>query len=125
MTKALGVPAYVVINRAQTLAGPVVESIENQGPYTPHVFITPAEANSMVTAKSLLIVVDTHSQDFVESPELLEACQRVVVIDHHRMLVRHIENALVFYHEPYASSASEMVAELVQYLGENLSLIHI
>ena len=73
----------------------------------------------MATPKSLLIVVDTHSQDFVESPELLEACSRVVVIDHHRMMVRHIENALVFYHEPYASSTSEMVAELVQYIGES------
>ena len=119
MTKAVGMPAYVVINRGQTLAGPVVESIESQGPDSPHVFISPAEAAAMVTPKSLLIVVDTHSQDFVESPELLDACQRVVVIDHHRMMVRHIENALVFYHEPYASSASEMVAELVQYLGEN------
>lgn len=119
MTKALGMPAYVVVNRQQTLAGPLIENIENQGPDTPHVFITPAEAGTMATPKSLLIVVDTHSQDFVESPELLDVCQRVVVIDHHRMMVRHIENALVFYHEPYASSASEMVAELVQYLGEN------
>ena len=119
MTKSLGMPAYVVVNRAQTLAGPIVESIENQGEDSPHVFISPAEAVAMATPKSLLIVVDTHSQDFVESPELLEACSRVVVIDHHRMMVRHIENALVFYHEPYASSASEMVAELVQYIGEN------
>ena len=119
MTKSLGMPAYVVVNRAQTLAGPIVESIENQGEDSPHVFISPAEAVAMATPKSLLIVVDTHSQDFVESPELLEACSRVVVIDHHRMMVRHIENALVFYHEPYASSTSEMVAELVQYIGES------
>ena len=73
---------------------------------------------SMVTPKTMLIVVDTHSQEFVESAELLTAVSRVVVIDHHRMMVKHIENALVFYHEPYASSTSEMVAELVQYIGD-------
>ena len=64
------------------------------------------------------MVLDTHSPEFVESQELLKAVQRVVVIDHHRMMVRHIENALVFYHEPFASSASEMVTELVQYIGD-------
>ncbi|MCI1991263.1 MAG: DHHA1 domain-containing protein, partial [Oscillospiraceae bacterium] len=58
------------------------------------------------------------SPDFVESTDLLENVSRVVVIDHHRMMVRHIENALVFYHEPFASSASEMVTELVQYIGD-------
>lgn len=73
----------------------------------------------MVGPHALLIVVDTHTPDFIESPELLNAVSRVVVIDHHRMMVHHIENALIFYHEPYASSASEMVAELVQYIGEN------
>ena len=72
-----------------------------------------------MTPKTLLIVVDTHSQDFVESEELLNSVERVVVIDHHRMMVKHINNAIVFYHEPYASSTCEMVAELVQYLGNN------
>ena len=119
VTKALGMPAYVVVNRGQTLAGPVLDSFENTGENLPRMFLSPAEAMGMVTPRSLLIVVDTHSQDFVESRELLDACSRVVVIDHHRMMVRHIENAIIFYHEPYASSASEMVAELVQYLGEN------
>ena len=58
----------------------------------------------------------------MESTELsITAVRRVVVIDHHRMMVNHIENAVIFYHEPYASSASEMVAELVQYMG---SLLH-
>ena len=68
------------------------------------------------TDRSLLIVVDTHSVNFVEHHELLERIPRVVVIDHHRMMVSHIKNALIFYHEPYASSASEMVTELVQYI---------
>lgn len=76
----------------------------------------------MMTGRSLLIVVDTHSPTFVESPELLHGASRVVVIDHHRMMVRHIDNAVVFYLEPYASSASEMVTELSQYMGGGSSL---
>ena len=70
-------------------------------------------------SRTLLVVVDTHNPDVVESQQLLAEVQRVVVIDHHRMMVKHIENALVFYHEPYASSTSELVTELVQYIGES------
>ena len=72
-----------------------------------------------VTPKTLLIVADTHNPEIVESKELLEACKSVVVIDHHRKMVHHIENAVIFFHEPYASSASEMVTELVQYMGDS------
>ncbi len=118
VTKALQRPAYVVVSRAQSLAGPIISSMEEKNPDT-NIFVSPEDAMAMITPKSMLVVVDTHSPDFVESRELLEAVSRVVVIDHHRMMVRHIKNAVVFYHEPYASSASEMVAELVQYIGEN------
>jgi cyclic-di-AMP phosphodiesterase len=118
ITKVLKKQAYIVINRAQSLAMPLISSIEagNEG----KVFVSPLDALSMVNPKTMLIVVDTHSQEFVESPELLSAVSRVVVIDHHRMMVKHIENALVFYHEPYASSTSEMVTELIQYIGDSL-----
>lgn len=118
VTKGLNKPAYLVINRAQSLAGPLIDSIDaaSEGK---KIFITPAEAVSMVTPKSMLIVADTHSQDFVESTELLNAVSRIVVIDHHRMMVKHISNAVIFYHEPYASSTSEMVTELVQYISES------
>ena len=117
-TKALKKSTYIVINRYQTLASPLLASMEaaNEG----RIFISPMEALSMVSPKTMLIVVDTHSPEFVESLELLNAASRVAVIDHHRMMVKHIEKTLIFYHEPYASSASEMVAELVQYIGENV-----
>lgn len=79
----------------------------------------------MMTGRSLMIVVDTHSPTFVESPDLLHAAPKVVVIDHHRMMVRHIDNAVVFYLEPYASSASEMVTELCQYMGSGSHLTQV
>lgn len=116
-TRSLKKQAFVVVNRQQSLAAPILASVDAST--DERVFISPMEAMALVNPKTMLIVVDTHSPEFVESPELLSAVPRVVVIDHHRMMVKHIENALVFYHEPYASSTSEMVAELVQYIGDN------
>ena len=116
ITKALHKPAFVVVDRQQTLAGQIVERIDaNSGDRV--VFLSPMDAMEQLSPRTLLIVVDTHSPDFVESRELLNHVSRVVVIDHHRLMVKRIDNAIVFYHEPYASSASEMVAELVQYIG--------
>lgn len=119
ITKGLGKTAYIVVDRAQSLAKPLIDNV-NAVYEDKRIFVTPAEAVAMVTQKSLLIVVDTHSQDFVESVELLNIVKHLVIIDHHRMMVKHISNAVVFYHEPYASSASEMVTELVQYIDENV-----
>ncbi len=116
-SRSLNRPAYIVVDRARSLAGPLIGRLQAAYPGE-RIFLSPAEALSLVTPKTMLVVVDTHSPDFAESTDLLSAVSRVVVIDHHRMMVRHIENALVFYHEPFASSASEMVAELVQYLGD-------
>lgn len=118
VTKGLGHEAYIVIDREQSLAKQIISSMEKVA-QDRQIFISPWEAIPMITVRSLLIVVDTHSPSFVESPDVLKAVQRVVVIDHHRMMVKHIDNAIVFYHEPYASSASEMVAELVQYISGN------
>ena len=123
ITKALHKPAFVVVDRQQTLAGQIVERIDaNSGDRV--VFLSPMDAMEQLSPRTLLIVVDTHSPDFVESRELLNHVSRVVVIDHHRLMVKRIDNAIVFYHEPYASSASEMVAELVQYIGDNTLTQH-
>ena len=113
----LGKPAFVAINKNTTLAGPLLQMVLEKG-YGDRMLM-PAEALEMVTPHTLLVIVDTHIENLVESKELYEACRNVVVIDHHRKMVGHIANAVIFYHEPYASSASEMVTELAQYLGEN------
>ena len=118
-TKNLGRPTFIVIDRSTSLAGPLIAGLQEAYPGE-RIFVSPMEAMQFATPKSLLIVTDTHSPEFVESPDLLKALPRVVVIDHHRMMVHHIENALIFYHEPFASSASEMVTELVQYIGDKM-----
>ncbi len=82
------------------------------------IFTTPREAIHALTAKSMLIIVDTHIVTSLESRELYERCKKVVVIDHHRKAVNHIDNALVFCHEPSASSACEMCSEIISYLDD-------
>ena len=67
----------------------------------------------LLSKRTLLVVVDTHRPDFVEYPPLLEKVKTVIVIDRHRKTVNFIDNAVIFYHEPTASSASEMVTELL------------
>lgn len=116
ITKDLQKPAHVVVRRDQSLAMPLIECMEKAG--SGNMFMEPQEAVSAFTDKTLLIVVDTHSPGFLEEPRLYEKCKNVVVIDHHRMMVNHITNSLVFFHEPYASSTAEMATELIQYMGD-------
>ena len=115
VSKGLKKPAYICINRQQTLAKPLVASFEKAG--FENIFKTESEILDIMDSRSLLIIVDTHSPNFLESKLIYERSERVVVIDHHRMMVNHIDNAVVFFHEPYASSACEMTAELIQYLS--------
>ncbi|MFV0413561.1 MAG: DHH family phosphoesterase [Oscillospiraceae bacterium] len=115
--KMAGKQATVVINQNTTLAGPLVEYLNNAG-YGEDL-MSPEVALPLAGPKTLLIVVDTHIKYLLESEAIYKACGHVVVVDHHRKMVDHIDNAVVFYHEPYASSASELVSELLQYNGEN------
>lgn len=109
--------ARIAIHRQTSMASHVIEKLEREA--YPDAFMEPEEALQLVTKRSLLIVVDTHRKGYVDSPELYEAVSTVAVIDHHRKMVDFIDNAVIFHHEPYASSASEMVAELTQYLADS------
>lgn len=109
-------PAYVIINKDLTLAPALVKTMESAN--KEEIFINEDIAKDLVTDRTLLIIMDTHSAHFVESEEIYKKSKKTVVIDHHRMMVNHIEDAIVFFHEPVASSASEMVTELIQYMGD-------
>ncbi|MBQ6117876.1 MAG: DHH family phosphoesterase, partial [Clostridia bacterium] len=113
IARACGKPAYVIVNRKTTLAMPLVKMIEDAG--APVSFLAPEKAADIVTDNALLVITDTMRKNLVEAPALLSRELRTVIIDHHRMTVDHIENAALLFHEPYASSACEMVTELVQY----------
>lgn len=112
--KICGVPAVIAVNSDATLAGPLLKTFIDTG--EGHNFILPDQTLDVITPRTLLIVVDTYQKRLLESQKIYEKCKRVVVIDHHRMAVGHIDNPLLLYHEPYASSASELVCELLQFL---------
>ncbi|MCI8602061.1 MAG: diguanylate cyclase [Oscillospiraceae bacterium] len=115
--RSLGKQAEVVINQDKNLANILIEMVTKDG--GSGLFIDPDEARFSITPDTLLIICDTHTPNLVESKEIYERCKTVVIIDHHRKMVNHIDNAVIFYHEPYASSASEMVTELIQYMGDH------
>lgn len=114
--KSLKKQCKIIIDRENSMAKSLIELVEREDKA---VFLTPEDALRILSARTALIIVDTHIPDRVESPELLQRCKTTVVIDHHRKMVNYIDNSVIFYHEPTASSASEMVAELITYLGEN------
>lgn len=111
---AFGKSAKIVTYEKASLASPLIEYMKAQS--GGDLFIHPDIARHIVTEKTLLFVVDTHKADFTEEPEIYEKAPSVVVIDHHRKTVDYIQNAVIFYHEPHASSACEMVTELLQYM---------
>ena len=116
MEKSFKRYSKVVINRDATMAKQLIDYADER--LESNIFISPEEAMRGLTAKTLLVIVDTHLKTSLESAELYERCKKVVVIDHHRKAVNYINNALVFCHEPSASSACEMCCEIISYLDD-------
>ncbi|MCI6770456.1 MAG: DHH family phosphoesterase [Oscillospiraceae bacterium] len=114
IARNFGVPANVVVDKKTSLAKPLIERFEDNK--YPDMIISPDKAPDKVGENTLVVVVDTHKQSFTECPELVDKAGRVMVIDHHRKSVGFIENTVVFYHMPNASSACEMVTELAEYV---------
>ena len=112
-----GKKAKIVIDLEDNVSKAVLEKLSKLPEYK-DTFISGSEAFISAQAGALLVVVDTNRPDFVESEQLLDACNRVAVIDHHRRAASYIESAALNFHEPYASSASELVTELLSYLVE-------
>ncbi|MEG0769221.1 MAG: DHH family phosphoesterase [Ruthenibacterium sp.] len=104
-------PAAIMTDERQTLAGNLISELRAEGVD----FMRPENAENVVNDRTLLVIVDTHMSQLLENPQVYHAAKNVVVIDHHRRCVGYIEDAVVFYHEPAASSASELVTELLQY----------
>ena len=116
IAKSLGKNAFVVTDVERSMAKPLLERAQNEGFADMIIPVEKAVEAVSQGKKNLLIVVDTHIKNFVESPELLELSKLTVVIDHHRKAVNYIDNAVIFFHDPGASSASEMVTELIEYI---------
>ena len=117
-----GKRAQIVIDQDRNAAKPLLNKLRALPEYE-SVFVSGNDAFLKMQPGALLIVVDTNRPDLVESQQVLDACNRVAVIDHHRRAASYIENAAFSFHEPYASSASELVTELLQYLVEPSDLL--
>ncbi len=124
MCRKKGKKTYIVLNREQNAAKQLLEEIYRVPEYE-GVFISGEDALLMADNRSTLVVVDTNRPDQVESRPLLDAMSRVCVVDHHRRAADYIDPVVVNLHEPYASSASELVTELLQYSVEKQDVLPI
>ena len=121
--REIGKPVHIVIDNLTSAIRPIVESFKNNEEYPEDMFITSERALSLCNDNTLIMVVDTNRPSYVECPGLLYKNRNIVVFDHHRQTEEVIENPILSYIEPYASSASEMIAEVLQYFAEKI-VIH-
>lgn len=113
--------AFIVLNKAALNAKQMLQMFEKIPEYDEGI-ITGEQALNLYDHNTLVIVVDTHRPSSVETPELLKQASDIVLIDHHRRGEEFLDNAVLSYHEPYASSTCEMVTEILQYIQENEKL---
>ncbi len=121
LAKTLGKETYIIYNMTGTNLQNFIETAKQEEEYK-DIIIGKSEALSKITPDTLLIVVDTHKTSYVEVPELLSETNKIVIIDHHRKSPDCIENAILTFHEVYASSASELVTEILEYATKGLEL---
>ena len=122
ISRKMGKAAHIVIDREKNVSKQLIERLRKLPEYA-DVFIEEQEALLYADARTLLIVVDTNRPDQVESQTLLSCCSKIAVVDHHRRAVDYIMNAALNFHEPYASSASELATELLQYLVDTKDIL--
>ncbi|MBD5486505.1 MAG: DHH family phosphoesterase [Lachnospiraceae bacterium] len=122
VAEVLNKKAHIVLNDVGAAIQPMVDTFLNNSGYEEDMIINNTRALEMVGSNAVLVVVDVNKPSITECPELLKRCKSVVVLDHHRQGSEIIENATLSYIEAYASSACEMVSEILQYIGDNLKL---
>ena len=120
--KTLGKTVNIVVNDPTTSIRPLMMGYMNNSEYEPSMFITSDQARDLVDNNTVVVVVDTNKPSYTECQDLLYMTKTVVVLDHHRRGSEVIENAVLSYVEPYASSACEMVAEILQYFSDDLRI---
>ena len=121
LAKTLGVESYIVLNTVGVSIQNFIETAKQEKEYE-EAIINKSEALSKISPETLLIIADTHKKNYVEVPELLEETSKIVIIDHHRKSPDYIEDAILTFHEVYASSASELVTEILEYASQEVEL---
>lgn len=119
IARDVGKDCQIVIDNVSVGIKRLYQRIQEKNNYD-EMFVSGAEALEKITDKTLVVIMDTHRQSMVENVQVLEKAKKVVVFDHHRKSTDFIENAVLIYHEPYASSTAELVTEMIQYIGVKL-----
>ncbi len=114
--------AHIVLNDVSTSMRPMVDQFKSYDGYQEDMIIGSQQAIEIAGSNTVLVVVDVNKPSITECPELLRMCKSIVVLDHHRQGAEVIENATLSYVEAYASSACEMVSEILQYIGESIKI---
>lgn len=122
IAKTLGKKAHIVINEVTTSLRPMMNRFTANPDYEEDMFLKNEQAKEIVDINTLLVIVDVNRPSYLECEELLSRTKTIVIFDHHRQTNEAVENAVLSYIEPYASSTSEMIAEILQYIGGNLKL---
>jgi c-di-AMP phosphodiesterase-like protein len=122
IAKALDKKAHIVLNDVTSSMQPMVEMFRDNNDYADDMIVNSQLALETVGNNAVLVVVDVNKPSITECPELLKRCKSIVVLDHHRQGTEIIENATLSYIEAYASSACEMVSEILQYISDDLRL---
>ncbi|MGL5436986.1 MAG: DHH family phosphoesterase [Lachnospiraceae bacterium] len=119
---SLNKKAHVIINEVTTSVKPMMNQFLNNPEYPDDLFLTGAQAAELVDHNTMLVIVDVNRPSIVDAPELLSMVKTIVVLDHHRQSSEVITNPVLSYVEPYASSACEMVAEVMQYIADGIKM---
>ncbi|MFV0238713.1 MAG: DHH family phosphoesterase, partial [Lacrimispora sphenoides] len=119
---AMDKKAHIIINEVTTSVRPILDRFVGNPDYPEDLFLTGSKAAELVDANTLLVVVDVNRPSITDAPELLRLVKTIVVLDHHRQSSEIIDNAVLSYVEPYASSSCEMVAEVLQYIADGIKI---
>ena len=119
---ALEKKAHIVINDVSTSIKPLYDEIAQSSVYGKDIFLTSGEALDYISDSAMVVVVDTNKPQMTECPELLKRAKTIAVLDHHRQSSTVIDNAVLSYIEPYSSSTCEMVAEVLQYIVDDIKV---
>ena len=122
LARKCGTRANIVMDTERNAVKQLLERLRREPEYK-EIFLSPQEAMVLADGRTLLVVVDTNSPTQVEDADLLDACNRVAVIDHHRVSASYIHNAALGFIEPYASSASELMTEILQEVADQTDIL--
>ena len=123
--KTMEKKSYIVLNDITTSVRPLYQSFCESSAYPEDMFIRSIDVPDIITDNTMVVVVDTNKPEITECPELLKKAKTIVVFDHHRQGSDVIENTVLSYIEPYASSACEMVAEVLQYIADDIKITNL